>query len=99
MKCIKRPRTSLPGNSTVRRNTVRPFCAGGYEILAGYPEKFEVSTEFDGSALPVYGKDYRLGDVCSVVDEELGVELPLRLTQVDWVSENGTTSVYPVFGT
>ncbi len=71
----------------------------GYEILAGYPEKFEVSAEIDSGALPVYGKDYRLGDVCSVVDEELGVELPLRLTQVDWVSENGTTSVYPVFGT
>ena len=70
----------------------------GYEILAGYPEKFEVSAEIDGNALPVYGRDYSLGDICSVVDEELGVRLSLRLTQVDWVSENGTASVYPVFG-
>ena len=70
----------------------------GYEILAGCGEKFQVSAEIDSGALPVYGRDNRLGDVCPVVDEELGVSLPLRLTQVDWVSENGTTSVYPVFG-
>ncbi len=71
----------------------------GYEILAKHPAEFAVRAEIDGDALPVYGVDYHLGDVCDVVDEELGVQIALRLTQVDWVSENGRTSVYPVFGT
>lgn len=70
----------------------------GYEILAGCTETFEVRAEIDGGALPVCGRDYRLGDVCEVADEELGISLPLRLTRIDWVSENAVTSVYPVFG-
>jgi len=70
----------------------------GYGILAKHPEEFAVSAEIDSDALPVYGVDYRLGDVCDVVDEELGVQVALPLTQVDWVTENGRTSVYPVFG-
>lgn len=70
----------------------------GFEILAKHPGQFAVSAEIDTDALPVYGIDYHLGDVCTVVDEELGVCVLLRLTQVDWVTENGRTSVYPVFG-
>ena len=70
----------------------------GFEILAKHPMQFAVSAEIDTDALPVYGADYCLGDECTVVDEELGVRMLLRLTQVDWVTENGKTSVYPVFG-
>jgi len=88
----------IPGNFTDEAEYRQALLRRGYEILAGYPVKLEVSAEIDSGALPVYGKDYRLGDVCSVVDEELGVSLPLRLTRVDWVMENGAAAVYPVFG-
>lgn len=70
----------------------------GDEILANYPAAVSVNAECDGDALPVYGADYRIGDICDVVDEELGIRFALRLTEVDWVTENGRTAVYPVFG-
>lgn len=70
----------------------------GGEILAKHPAVLDVRAEIDGTALPVYGVDYRLGDVCDVVDEESGIRTALRLTRVDWVTENGSTAVYPVFG-
>lgn len=70
----------------------------GMEALAKYPEGFYVSAETDSEALPRYGIDYALGDICDVVDEELGLSYALRLTQADTVYENGSCMICPSFG-
>lgn len=70
----------------------------GEEILAKRGETLCVSAESDADALPVYGKDYALGDVCDVADEELGVSFAVRLTGVDTVWEGGVRLRVPFFG-
>ena len=57
-----------------------------------------VSAESDTGALPVYGRDYALGDVCDVADEELGVSFAVRLTGADLVWEGGRAMRIPFFG-
>ncbi len=70
----------------------------GEELLAKYPEAVCVGAECDSEALPRYGIDYSLGDVCDVADDEFGLAFGLRLTAVDTVFENGRKSVHPSFG-
>ncbi|MCR4905700.1 MAG: siphovirus ReqiPepy6 Gp37-like family protein [Clostridiales bacterium] len=70
----------------------------GEEILASRQETLCVSAESDTGALPVYGTDYALGDVCDVADEELGVSFAVRLTGVDLVWEGGGMMRIPFFG-
>lgn len=70
----------------------------GREILAKYPEALFVASECNTEALPVYGKDYFLGDMCDVSDDALGVSYCMRLTTVDTVFENGKKSIHPSFG-
>ena len=70
----------------------------GEELLSRLPESLYISAECDADALPVYGKDYRLGDICDVSDDELGLCCSLRLTAVDTVAESGEVRRYPVFG-
>lgn len=70
----------------------------GHELLAKHAADTAVTAEIDADALPVYGTDYSLGDLCDVVDEELGIRRTMRLTRVDWVAENGRVAVYPGFG-
>ena len=70
----------------------------GEMALAHYPEGLCVSAECDPDALPVYGRDYALGDVCDVADERLGLSFGLRLTGVDTVWEGGGRLLCPFFG-
>ena len=70
----------------------------GEELLAGRAEVLCVSAESDTGALPVWGRDYRLGDVCDVADEEIGVSFAVRLTGVDHVWEGGGAMRVPIFG-
>lgn len=70
----------------------------GAETLAKYPKGLFVSAETDIDALPRYGTDYSLGDICDVVDEDLGLSYALRLTAVDTVYENGLCLICPSFG-
>lgn len=60
------------------------------------PDK--ISVECDADALPRYGSDYALGDLCDVYDEELGLSFEMRITSVDTVWENGRKTVFPSFG-
>ena len=70
----------------------------GLELLAEYTGGMRVSAECDADALPLYGRDYSLGDLCDVCDNDVGLSFALRITEVDTVSENGRTTVFPSFG-
>ncbi len=70
----------------------------GEEILAKYAGSVCVAAGTETDALPKYGVDYALGDLCDVADDTLGLAFGLRLTAVDDVWENGTRTLYPSFG-
>ncbi len=68
------------------------------EVLEKYNAGFSVSAECDSGALPRYGVDYKIGDICDVADDSLGLSFDMRLTAVDTVWENGVMTVFPLFG-
>lgn len=68
------------------------------EVLAKLGEAVYVSAECDADALPRYGIDYHLGDICDIVDDELCLSFGMRLTAVDTVCEGGMKLIYPSFG-
>ena len=70
----------------------------GEEALSEYPEAVSVYAECDSGALPVYGVDYALGDICDAADDELGLSFALRVSSVSTVYEDGVRSHYPTFG-
>ena len=70
----------------------------GEEELAAIPDGLSVTAECLATALPLYGRDYALGDVCDVFDDGVGISLPMRLTEADTVWENGAVEVFPTFG-
>ncbi|MGN1346537.1 MAG: hypothetical protein ACI4V1_07105 [Eubacteriales bacterium] len=70
----------------------------GAEILANYPASVCVAAETDTGVSPRYGVDYRLGDICDVADDTLGLSFGMRLTAVDDVTEYGLRTLYPSFG-
>lgn len=70
----------------------------GHEALADRTDGNRVEAECDPDALPKYGRDYFLGDLCDVCAPEYGLSFALRLTEADTVTENGTTTVFPSFG-
>lgn len=68
------------------------------EVLAKLGGAVYVSAECDADALPRYGIDYHLGDICDIVDDELCLSFGMRLTAVDTVCEGGMKLIYPSFG-
>lgn len=72
--------------------------ARGLEVLSESADGMEVSAECDADALPHYGTDYSLGDICDVCDNDIGLSFALRLTEVDTVWENNKLTVFPSFG-
>lgn len=70
----------------------------GIEALSKCADGRRISVECDADALPQYGSDYALGDLCDVCDGELGLSVEMRITSVDTVWENGRKTVYPSFG-
>lgn len=70
----------------------------GIETLSKCADGRRISVECDSDALPRYGSDYALGDLCDVCDEELGLSFEIRITSVDTVWENGRKTVFPSFG-
>lgn len=70
----------------------------GNEALSKSVDGMRISAECDPNAVPIYGKDVSLGDLCDVCESDLGLIFSLRLTEVDTVWENGTKTVFPSFG-
>ncbi|MBE6626218.1 MAG: hypothetical protein E7628_03410 [Ruminococcaceae bacterium] len=74
------------------------LAARGRSVLSKYKKSLSVSAECDVTALPRYGADYALGDICDVADSETGLSFELRVSGVDTVWENGSVTVFPLFG-
>ena len=72
--------------------------ARGKALLAGKQEITRLTCMGEHAALPRYGTDYRLGDICEIQSDTLGIRCALRLTAVDVVYEGGTVKLYPFFG-
>ena len=70
----------------------------GRELLAANGEIFRLTCRGEYDTQPAYGRDYRLGDICEVQGDSLGVRQAVRLTAVDVVYEGGTVQLYPQFG-
>lgn len=70
----------------------------GITLLEEYPREEYVSCAAARDAEPVFGTDYRLGDLCRVEDTELGISILTRVTEADEVWENGEKWIYPAFG-
>ena len=70
----------------------------GEELLAANGEIFRLTCRGEYDTRPAYGTDYRLGDICEVQGDSLGVRQAVRLTAVDVVYEGGTVKLYPYFG-
>lgn len=70
----------------------------GTELLYKHRELHRLTCIGEYTATPEYGVDYRLGDICEVQSDTLGVRCALRLTAVDVVYEGGTVKLYPYFG-
>lgn len=70
----------------------------GEELLASGGEIFRLTCRGEYAARPQYGRDFRLGDICEVQGDSIGVRQAVRLTAVDVVYEGGTVQLYPYFG-
>lgn len=71
----------------------------GLKKLEDYQKVDQVTGAVDLSAIPVYGKDYQLGDICDFVNHKLGLNYQDRVISVESVYEAGERSVTPYFGT
>lgn len=70
----------------------------GEELLAANGETFRLTCAGEYDVQPAYGTDYRLGDICELQGDSIGVRQAARLTAVDVVYEGGTVKLYPYFG-
>jgi len=70
----------------------------GEEELARWGETVRLSCTAEDTALPAYGTDYTLGDICEIRSRRLGISSAVRLTAIDIVCEAGTRKLYPMFG-
>ena len=70
----------------------------GNTLLLRGRESLRLSCTAEDTALPIYGTDYTLGDICEIRSSLLGISAAVRLTALDIVCESGTRKLYPMFG-
>lgn len=71
----------------------------GKEKLAEYRKIESVNSGVDSMANLVYKQDYDLGDYCTYINTEIGVETEKRITEVMEVYEGGSMELTVTFGT
>ncbi len=72
--------------------------ARGRELLGRMGVRRRLTCVAESDALPRYGTDYALGDICEVHAETLGLRRAARLVALDIVQEAGIVRLYPSFG-
>lgn len=71
----------------------------GKEKLAEYRKVETVNSNVDANANLVYKKDFDLGDYCTYINTEIGVETDKRITEIMETYEGGATELSVTFGT
>ena len=71
----------------------------GREKLAEYRKVETVNSGIDPNANLVYKKDFDLGDYCTYINTEIGIETEKRITEIMETYEGGTMEVAVTFGT
>lgn len=70
----------------------------GLEKLAEYPVVETVNSDIDAQANLVYREDFDVGDVCTYINTEIGVETEKRITEIIEVYEGGAEKISVTFG-
>lgn len=70
----------------------------GKEKLSEYVQKETITSSVDSQANLVYKKDYDLGDYCTYINTEIGVETAQRITEVMETYEGGSVELIVTFG-
>lgn len=70
----------------------------GLEKLAEYAKIEVVNSSVDPLANLRYMVDFDLGDLCTYINTEVGIELDQRITEIQEVYEGGKTTITVVFG-
>lgn len=70
----------------------------GLEKLADYAEIEVVNSSIDPLANLKYMVDFDLGDLCTYINTEVGIELDRRITEIQEVYEGDKTTITVVFG-
>ena len=71
----------------------------GIEKLQEYPMIETVNSDIDANANLVYRKDFDVGDLCTYINTEIGVETEKRITEIMEVYEGGAETISVTFGT
>lgn len=71
----------------------------GKEKLAEYRKVESVNSGVDYMANLIYKQDYDLGDYCTYINTEIGVETEKRITEIMEVYEGGSMELTVTFGT
>lgn len=70
----------------------------GIEKLAEYRKVETVNSDIDPNANLVYKKDFDLGDYCTYINTEIGIETDKRITEIMETYEGGCMKVSVTFG-
>lgn len=70
----------------------------GVEKMTEYHAIETVDAEVENTGNLVYRKDFDIGDLCTYRDEETGIEVEQRITEVTEIYEKNTKSINIIFG-
>jgi len=91
-------RTSVNGNTMSDAAYRETLYQRGLEKLAEYAKIEVVNSSVDPLANLKYMVDFDLGDLCTYINTDVGIELDQRITEIQEVYEGGKTTITVVFG-
>ena len=70
----------------------------GRQKLAEYNQRQKVESDVDPDANLVYGVDFDLGDICTVMKSSIGIAVDTRITEIRETIEGASRTVDVIFG-
>ena len=87
------------GNAITLDTYKQQLAQRGLEKLAEYRKVETVNSGIDSQANLVYKKDFDLGDLCTYINTEVGIETDKRITEIMETYEGAETKLSVTFGT